>query len=161
MSLTLAACLTLTLITSANPVVDKVTQLAWMAGDWQCKLADGTTFQETWLPPLGGTMQGVGRNIRAGNVVFMEFLSIEADKDGNPIMYIMLGAPSKGEKKPVQFKLTSLTEKEALFEWPEHDFPSMITYSRKTKSSLLCRLTGNVKGKEEHEDYDFKPRPKG
>src|SRR5688572_4499485 len=75
-----------------------IESLKWMAGDWICNLGKGT-FEETWLPPNGGTMQGVSRHVIDGKTVFMEFLSIEADNDGSLTMYIMLGAPSRGDKK--------------------------------------------------------------
>jgi len=135
-----------------------VDQLAWMAGDWQCTLADGSAFQEIWLPPVGGTMQGMGRQIKGGKVVFMEFLSIEPDKEGKPIMYIMLGAPSRGDKKPRQFKMTSSAGEKAVFEWPENDFPSKIEYARRSPSNLYCQISGKPGGKETVEVYDFKTR---
>jgi hypothetical protein len=137
-----------------TPSVD---QLAWMAGDWECEI-EGGAFQETWLPPAGGTMQGLGRHIKNGKTVFMEFLSIEPDKDGGLTMYIMLGAPSRGDKKPRLFKMTSSSEKSATFEWPENDFPSKIQYSLKAKANLFCRISGKPGGKETFEDYNFKPR---
>src|SRR5687768_681975 len=100
-----------------------IESLKWMAGDWICNLGKGT-FEETWLLPNGGTMQGVGRHVIEGKTVFMEFLSIEPDKEGGLTMYIMLGAPSRGDKKPRPFKLTQSGNHVATFEWLENDFPS-------------------------------------
>lgn len=134
-----------------------IENLRWMAGDWICNLGKGT-FEETWLPPNGGTMQGVGRHVIDGKTVFMEFLSIEPDKDGGLTMYIMLGAPSRGDKKPRAFKLTQIGKNVATFEWPENEFPSMIRYTRDKGGPLFCRISGKQQGKDFFEDYDFRPR---
>ena len=134
-----------------------IDNLKWMAGDWICKLGKGT-FEETWLPPNGGTMQGVGRHVVDGKTGFMEFLSIEPDKDGGLTMYIMLGAPSRGDKKPRAFKLTQVGKNVATFEWPENDFPSKIQYTMDGKGSLFCRISGKQQGKEASEEYDFRAR---
>ena len=136
---------------------ENIGNLNWMAGDWICNLGKGT-FEETWLPPNGGTMQGLGRHVIDGKTVFMEFLSIEPDKDGGLTMYIMLGAPSRGDKKPRAFKLTQIEKKVATFEWPENDFPSIIRYSRDKGGPLFCRISGKQQGKDVFEDYNFRPR---
>lgn len=152
----LAGLLALLGTVEAEQPKQSIESLRWMAGDWICNLGKGT-FEETWLPPNGGTMQGVGRHVIDGKTVFMEFLSIELDKDGGLTMYIMLGAPSRGDKKPRAFKLTQSGKDVATFEWPENDFPSKIQYSMKGKS-LFCKISGKQQGKDFSEDYDFRAR---
>jgi hypothetical protein len=153
----LVAILANACLAGADRAKENIENLKWMAGNWICELGKGT-FEETWLPPNGGTMQGVGRHVIDGKTVFMEFLSIESDKDGGLTMYILLGAPSRGDKKPRAFKLTQLGKNVATFEWPENEFPSKIQYTMDRKGSLFCRISGKQQGKEAFEDYDFRAR---
>jgi hypothetical protein len=85
----------------------------------------------------------------------MEFLSIETAKDGKVTMYIVLGALSGGDKKPVAFQLTESGDGTATFRREKEDFPQTIRYT-KTKSGLECLLTGPGE-KPKTELYAFRP----
>lgn len=130
-----------------------IEDLSWMAGAWRCEIWGGT-FEEFWTPPSGGIMQGCGRHTADGKNGFMEFMSIEKGADGLT-MHMILGAPSKGDKKPVPFKLTSFDGKTALFENPKNDFPSKIAYV-KEKDGMSCWIEGVQKGQKTKEDFNFK-----
>lgn len=142
------------LMTLSDPNPFRVEDLEWMAGSWSCPQGEGI-FEETWIPPVGGTMQGCGRLVVGSRVRFMEFLSIEEDEKG-AVMWVLLGAPSKGDKKPFPFRLTSFDGKKAVFENPSHDFPSKIVYRRSGLDAIDCWLTGTRDGKLVREDYAFK-----
>lgn len=144
------------MILSSAQAPPKIEDLAWMQGTWQCEVWGGT-FEEHWTAPRAGTMLGVGRHIEGEKTGFMEFLSIEPSDDGLT-MWIMVGAPSKGDKKPVAFRLTQLKDKEALFENPQNDFPSQIRYRMRADGNLFCRIEGKGRdGKPSSQDFDFKP----
>jgi hypothetical protein len=130
------AASTLPLGGGAGPTIN---DFAFLTGTWKAEIHGGT-FEETWSKPEGGTMQGYGRQLNEGKTLFMEFLSIEPDGDGLA-MYIILGAPSEGDKKPKKFRLTSLKENEATFEFPENDFPNKIVYKLLDKNSMDCTLS--------------------
>lgn len=134
----------------------RIEDLVFMTGHWTCDVWGGT-FEEIWTMPAAGTMQGLGRHVAGGKTTFMEFLSIEPTQGGGLTMWIILGAPSKGDKKPVPFKLTSAANGVAVFENSGNDFPSKITYraSGKEKRKLLCRIEGVQNGKREHTDFEF------
>ena len=55
-----------------------VTALGWMAGAWASE--DGRV-EELWLPPKGGVMLGLHREVSAGGDVFFEYLRIEQHAD--------------------------------------------------------------------------------
>ncbi|MBC8065274.1 MAG: hypothetical protein H7Y17_10615 [Chlorobia bacterium] len=131
----------------------KVEDLNWMAGAWSCPMWGGT-FEEYWTPVAGETMQGCGRLVANGKTSFMEFMSIESDASGIT-MYMMLNAPSKGEKKPVPFKLASYNGKSAIFENAKNDFPSKIVYV-KDGTGMSCYIEGMQNGKKSKEDFAFK-----
>ena len=130
-----------------------IEDLSWMTGSWSCEIWGGT-FEEHWIAPRGGTMQATGRHISSDKTEFMEFLSIEPSDKGLT-MWIIVGAPSKGDKKGVPFELTSLKDKEAVFENKAHDFPSKIVYTLKSADKMDCILTGNEKGKDRKETFAF------
>ena len=131
-----------------------VDALAFMAGAWVAPM-DGGLFEETWSKPVAGTMAGHGRLVVDSKTAFMEFLSIETAKDGKVTMYIVLGALSAGDKKPVAFHLISTGDGTATFKREKADFPQTIRYT-KTKSGLECLLTGPGE-KPKTELYAFKP----
>jgi hypothetical protein len=131
----------------------KVEDLAFMAGAWRCEIWGGQ-FEEYWTPPSNGAMQGCGRHLSDGKTGFMEFMSIETGPKGL-VMYMMLGAPSKGEKKPVPFELTSFDGTTALFTNKKNDYPSTIAYV-KEGSAMSCWIEGVQNGKKSREDFKFK-----
>lgn len=97
-------------------------------------------------------MVGHGRLIVGGATKFMEFLSVEADRDGRATMYIVLGALSKGDKTPIVFSLQEQAADRALFVRNGDDFPVSICYERQGVR-LMCTLSGPGK---EPEIYDFR-----
>ena len=130
-----------------------VADLMWMSGDWTCEIWGGT-FEEHWSVPNAGSMVGAGKHVKDGKTTFMEFLSIEQG-EGGPVMWILLGSPSKGEKKGMPFELISLKDGVATFENKANEFPSQIVY-RKTDDGMTCRIQGIQDGKASHDDFDFK-----
>lgn len=150
----LSIVVSLALATSGSTELKtKIEDLAFMSGAWKCEIWGGT-FEEYWTPPTSDTMQGCGRHLANGKTGFMEFMSIEYGKEGIE-MHMMLGAPSKGDKKPVPFKLTSFDGKTALFENPKNDFPSKIAYV-KEGTGMSCWIEGMQNGKKSKEDFKFK-----
>jgi hypothetical protein len=146
---------TMTVAMNQGTAKPDVKDLAWMSGAWECSIWGGT-FQERWSEPAGGTMIGSGRLIAEGKTQFMEFMSVEPNKEGKLVMWMLLGSPSEGTKKGVPFTMTSSTKTEAVFENPKNDFPSKIMYKR-SGDMLKCRIEGMQGGKPSHEDFDFKP----
>ena len=55
--------------------VATIDDFAWIAGHWQGE-AMGGTFEETWNPPLGGTMIGMFKLVKDGEVQFLELVTI-------------------------------------------------------------------------------------
>lgn len=138
---------------AGGPIKVKIEDLSWMTGAWKCSIWGGT-FEEYWTPAAGGTMQGCGRLVVDGKIQFMEFMSLET-KGSNITMYMLLGEPSKGDKKPSPFKLTSFDGKSAVFENPKNDFPSKIVYVKEAKG-MSCWIEGVQNGKKSKENFAFK-----
>jgi len=126
-----------------------VAGLSFMSGCWVTEQGP-VTIEEQWNKPAGGQMMGLSRTIKAGKVVFSEFMRIDMDK--GEIYYL----PRIGTNAaPVRFKLTTQSNTEVIFENPTHDFPQRILY-RKTDSGLFARIEGTQNGKSRGEDFPMK-----
>ena len=80
--LSLSVCLPSAAI-AEQPSID---DLAWLAGRWQGE-AFGGTFEETWNPPSGGTMVGLFKLLRDGDVAMYELQRI-AEVDGRLVLEV-------------------------------------------------------------------------
>lgn len=126
----------LSMLSSSASVED----LAWLAGCWESVGSDAGSG-EHWMAPAGGTMLGVNRTVKDGDTVAFEFLRIR-ETEGGSIEYI--AAPSN--QAETVFVLSRLTDNEAIFENPDHDFPQRIIYHLKDDGLLDARIEGDVDG---------------
>ncbi len=128
--------------------------LAWLEGRWLSESAEGV-FEETWSSVQAGTMVGMGRLIRGETTVFMEFMSIEPNDEGGLTLWMVLGAPSRGEKKPKPFRLVETSPDSATFEMADNGFPKTITYTRLSEDRVDCHLRGGPDDETRLETYVF------
>jgi Domain of unknown function (DUF6265) len=122
------------LITAAE---HDISQLTWMAGDWQTAPGGRAQIEEHWTQPAGGSMLGMSRTVAGNRTAEFEFLRIEQRDDG--IYYV---AQPKGRCPATDFKLTRVGSQEAVFENPQHDFPKRITYRKMADDSLTAAIDG-------------------
>lgn len=128
-----------------------IKNLAWMTGCWEMSAENGSV-SEQWTKPAGQTMLGVSRTIKDYKTIGFEFLRIVQEAGG--IFYIARPSDAKDETR---FKNTKLTEKEAVFENPEHDFPQTIIYRLIDPNSLTARVEAKDKsGKVSGFDFAMK-----
>jgi hypothetical protein len=130
------ALLTLPLLSllAAPPAVDS---LAWMAGTWHGRDADGTEMEETWMPPKGGTLLGLHRDVAGGKTVSFEFMRIAQGPEG-----IVYWASPQG-RAATPFKLAESGPRRAVFANPAHDFPKRILYWIDGAGALHARIEGD------------------
>jgi hypothetical protein len=125
---------------SRPPARATIGQVAWIAGAWSGG-GGGTTFEERWTPPGGGAMLAVSRTVKGDRMVGFEFLRI-VERNGG-LVYV---AQPDG-RPPTDFVLTEISADSATFENPAHDFPKMISYTRKSDGTLEARISdGGQKG---------------
>ena len=131
LKLILASLILFTNISIENPTLSG---LSWIAGDWQTAPGGRRQIEEHWTSVAGGSMMGVSRTIAGDKTVEFEYLRIEQRADG--IYYV---AHPKARCPGTDFKLTSASATEAIFENPQHDFPKRIIY-RKTDGGLTATI---------------------
>jgi hypothetical protein len=129
--LALAALFLFPLFSVENPTL---ADLSWISGDWQTAPGGRRQIEEHWTAVAGGSMMGVSRTIAGDKTVEFEYLRIEQRADG--IYYV---AHPKARCPGTDFKLTSASAAEAVFENPQHDFPKRIIY-RKTEGGLTASI---------------------
>ena len=131
LKLTLAALLLFTSFSVENPTL---ADISWISGDWQTAPGGRKQIEEHWTAVAGGSMMGMSRAVAGDKTVEFEYLRIEQRTDG--IYYVAHpGARCPG----TDFKLTSASATEAVFENPQHDFPKRIIY-RKTDDGLTASI---------------------
>jgi hypothetical protein len=114
-----------------------LSELSWMAGDWQTAPGGRAQVEEHWTMPAGGTMIGMGRTVVGKKTAEFEFLRIE--QRGDDIFYV---AHPNAQCPQTDFKLTRLTGQEVVFENPKHDFPKRIMYRKNSDGSLVATVDG-------------------
>ncbi|MGB2960669.1 MAG: DUF6265 family protein [Bacteroidota bacterium] len=122
-----------------------VDELSWLAGHWFGQHR-GVRMEELWLPPEGGMMLGVHRDVPPEGKTIFEFLRIGTD--GGTIVYFA----SPGGRNPVPFPLKELSEQWVVFENPENEYPQRIIYLREGKQ-LHARIEGEREGKIQNQSW--------
>ncbi|MFN3189624.1 MAG: DUF6265 family protein [Aureliella sp.] len=101
-----------------NEVQPTIDDFAWIAGHWRGN-ALGGEFEETWNPPLGGTMVGMFKLAKDDGIAFHEILTIMKIKNRFVLRLKHFDENLKGwEAKDEweQFPLKSVTSSRAIFD---------------------------------------------
>ncbi len=134
---TLICLITLGLFTTASTQTQSINDLAWITGDWQSAAGGRAQVEEHWTKPAGATMMGVSRTIVGEKTAEFEYLRIEQRADG-----IFYAAHPKARCPGTDFKLTKLSDSEAVFENPQHDFPKRVIYRKTSEDGLTASIDG-------------------
>jgi hypothetical protein len=101
-----------------------VDDLGWMSGHWTTA-PDESWAEEIWLEPRAGLMLGLGRAGRGEALEDWEYMRVEADAEGVPVLW----ASQRG-RSAVGFALVRGDASSAVFENAAHDFPQRIAFRR-------------------------------
>lgn len=126
----------------------RIDRLAWIAGDWETRAGGLARIEEHWTRPAGGTMIGMGRTVAGKKTVEFEFLRIE--QRGDDVYYV---ANPNGNCPQTDFKLTRLSDQEAVFENPEHDYPKRVIYRKNAAGSLEASIDAGERTKSQNFSY--------
>lgn len=125
----------------------KFKKLEWLMGKWiRTNTEVGQSGYETWAKVSDLKLRGKGVTFKGKEVIFVE--NLEFIVKGADIFYTVVVT---GEKKPVYFKMTELSNDGFTCENPEHDFPKKITYTR-NGNNIKAVISGNGQSV----DYIFK-----
>jgi hypothetical protein len=127
-----------------SPAEAKISDFQWLSGYW---ISDerGGFADECWLPPEGGVMIGLHRDLNEDGEVFFEYLRVMQTVDG-----ICYYATPRGYET-TKYLLTQFVEEggmtQAVFENPQHDFPRLIRYTVKA-DELMAQVEGIEDGQK-------------
>lgn len=138
-------CFLLPLLGSAFPLEDNVPmyKLQWLVGTWQQKHAKGVTY-ETWRQVDDSTFFSKSYYIKGSDTMMLETVSLE--QRGGKLLYVATTV-HQNNAQPVAFEFVAGTSTALVFENPQHDFPTRITYTYKAPDSLMAEISGMVNGK--------------
>ena len=77
-------------------------------------------------------------------------------EERNGEVYYVPTVKTQNAGKAVEFKMTYSTDKEWVFENPQHDFPQKITYTMITGDSLVAEISGTIEGQLRSEKFPMK-----
>lgn len=116
----------------------KFKKLEWLTGTWNRTNAEaGQSGYETWAKVSDLKLSGKGVTLKGKKTIFVE--NLEFIVMGTDIFYKVVVT---GEKKPVYFKLTALSNDGFTCENPKHDFPKKITYTHNGNKAKAV-ISGN------------------
>lgn len=123
---------------SAKPV--KLETIRWMTGAWRCD-DPHEPLEEHWTEARNGVMVGMSRIGDNPERTIYEIILIEEHATA-PLMSIRHFGKGLAvrDRRVANFRLTSASEKEAVFDDPSNDFPSKIIYRLAGENKLLVRL---------------------
>ena len=131
---------------------EKIKAANWLLGNWENKAVDGT-LTEYWKKVNDSTFQAQSYFIKEKDTLHFE--SITLQQKGEVLTYTAT-VEGQNDDKPVNFKLTTATEKQMVFENPKHDYPQKISYTLITADSLVAKISGIQQGKPSSEQFSIK-----
>ena len=134
--------------TLPSGAASKISDLIWLAGDWQNAAGGRAQIEEHWTRPAGGTMIGMGRTVVGDKTAEFEFLRIE--QRGNDLFYV---ANPNANCPQTDFKLTRLSGQEVIFENPAHDYPKRVIYRKNSDGSLVASIDAGEGTKSQSFSY--------
>ncbi len=121
----------------------------WLLGSWQNISKDGALF-EIWEKKNDSTLTGKSFFIAGKDTVSSETVSLE--QRGDKLFYIPT-VKDQNNGQAVKFTLTNSTSNKFVFENPQHDFPTKISYTKINSDSLVAEIWGMPNGKERTEQF--------
>src|SRR5690606_10820237 len=121
---------------------EKLSKAEWLIGEWEHTSSEGF-FSEKWKIKNDSTYLGNSFFIIEGDTVFSEEVSLI--QEGRDVVYIVDITSESAEQQPTEFKLTSSSENQLVFENPENDFPKKSTYNLIHKDSIYAEISGGGK----------------
>lgn len=130
----------------------KLESINWILGYWEMSSPDGTVT-ESWIRTNDTSYSGVGKFLDStGKMLTTEEIQIVLRN--NELWYIPSVNGQNGGQ-PVSFKEASFTDTMVVFENKEHDFPQRIVYVKKSDSTVLAYIEGDMDGEHMRIDYPY------
>lgn len=124
----------------------------WFLGRWENNSKEGN-MSEIWTKENDSTFRGENYFVTGKDTSFAE--SVRLWQKENQLVY-EVSVKGQNNEKPVDFAMTSSSDKQLVFENPKHDYPNKITYNKITNDSLVAEISGMKDGKAKAEQFAMK-----
>ena len=125
----------------------------WLLGEWGNRSTQGE-LTERWRKDNDSIFRGESYFVLNDmDTVFAE--TVVLGETNGQLAYTVT-VSDQNNAKPVRFEMTSISDKQIIFENPKHDFPSKIIYSRVGNDSLKAEISGTKDGKPASEQFAMK-----
>ena len=115
------------------PGKNTVDAFQWMTGCWQAKSArDGSTINETWLSPRGGSLLGIGQTYLDNKTTGWEAMRVY-DEAGSVKLWLRPGA-----RNELTMTLEAAGDAFNAFAVKEGDTTTKLRYERKSATEMLA-----------------------
>ena len=115
------------------PGKNTVDAFQWMTGCWQAKSArDGSTINETWLSPRGGSLLGIGQTYVDGKTLGWEAMRVY-DEAGAVKLWLRPGL-----RNELTMTLEAAGDAFNAFSVKEGDTTTKLRYERKSPTEMLA-----------------------
>ena len=116
----------------------EINKAEWLIGNWEHTSSEGK-FTEKWTKKDRKTLLGNSYFVIENDTVFSERVNLV--QKGKDLFYIV-EITTEPNAEVTEFKLTSSSENQLVFENPENDFPKKITYNRIHNDSIFAEISG-------------------
>lgn len=134
-----------------QPVKFALEDAGWLIGTWQDSSGEGT-LTETWNKETDTTFAGKTVFLAGKDTAFTENIKLISR---NASLIYATRVSDQNDGKAIEFRLTSASGKQLVFENPGHDYPTKITYNNRG-DSLVATISGTKLGVEITEDFAMK-----
>lgn len=117
---------------------NKIDKAQWLIGEWEHNSSE-VEFTEKWQVLNSTTYLGKSYFVIEGDTVFAEEVHLEQREKELVYAVKILSEPNDSR---TEFKLTSSSKNQLVFENPENDFPKKITYNRIHNDSIYAEISG-------------------
>ena len=128
-----------------------IDKLQWLVGEWT-NISEASQSYENWSKINDSTLFSHSFTLVKKDTVFAEHVILQ--ENGNNVLFTVT-AYNQNDNKPVTFKMIPSKKDVFVFENPEHDFPSKISYSNPVTDSIHAWIEGEIKGETRKIDFRF------
>lgn len=113
---------------------------AYLEGNWK-NTKNGSI--ESWTKLDDNNLKGFSYYLDNGDTVILEYIRLTWKNDS---LFYIPRDPEQNGGDEVVFYATSISDTTLIFSNPNHDFPTTISYLKKSDSFLEASISGNIDG---------------
>ena len=127
-------------------------EIDWLIGTWENN-SDKGNLLEIWKKENDSVYSGQSFYIKAKDTLHFESIQLKQICDS-----LLYSSSVKGQDNDLalDFRLTSKTQNQFVFENPKNDYPKKIVYKLISKDSLVAIISGIQQGKASSETFSMK-----